>query len=287
MPGAFAEPQVYAGGVAGIQDLLIPSNSYDFRRAGGGLYLHNTGWSRLTEEQQRTIIDIFRGSPVAVELGFGSGAAWGRIYQTRYLAYGIRPNIIMSNAFSNNHMPTLDEWHRYAAGLREHGVPDGTLILPTFEYQNFGVNIPSLAAHMVSQWRAFEDIDNDAGGLALDTPSEYAMRREPAYRDWVVDAIRWSTAHRLTSVVILSPGSSGTRWPSATAEYLEYLSSAAALPSAFVCENYRDAAPADYPNKVGNSAIPYTTIGQCLALKASRFQELEQIKNDKNERQSQ
>lgn len=38
---------VFAGGVAGIEDLTNSANSAAFRAAGGGLYLHNSGWGLL------------------------------------------------------------------------------------------------------------------------------------------------------------------------------------------------------------------------------------------------
>ncbi len=136
---------VFAGGVAGINDLLTPSNSETYRAKKGGLYLHNSGWATLTAGQKSQILLIFQRNPIAMELGFGSGAAWGDIYRTHYLEFGVRPIFIAVNAFSHNNHPTPEQWSLYSATLRDHGVPPSTLILPTFEYQNFSPNINTLS----------------------------------------------------------------------------------------------------------------------------------------------
>jgi hypothetical protein len=53
---------VYAGGVAGIESLCDKNNSSLFRVVGGNLYIHNTGWMTLSEDQRFDIIDVFDGS---------------------------------------------------------------------------------------------------------------------------------------------------------------------------------------------------------------------------------
>jgi hypothetical protein len=260
-------PALYAGGVAGIADLVNPANSQAFRAQGGGLYLHTTGWAELTPEQEKAVLQIFKVNPIAVEMGFGSGNAWGKLYEKYYLPYGVKPVFIAANAFAKNYHPTAEQWRTYSAELRGHGIPGTTLILPTFEYPNFAPNIPSLSKNKVSTVLVFQEIIQAAGGIVLDTPPNYAMNREAAYRDWVVDAIRWTAQRRLMTVVILSPHTSGKRWPEATATYVRALYSQHAIPSAFVCENYTDHAPANYPNPVGNDQIPYTALGDCELLK--------------------
>lgn len=260
-------PALYAGGVTGIADLLNPTNSQTFRAEGGGLYLHHNGWAKLTPEQRKRVLEIFQGAPVAVEVGFGSGNTWGLRYERYYLAYGVKPVFIAANAYARGNQPTVEQWRTYSAELRGHGIPGTTLILPTFEYQNFGPNIPILSENKVSSGAVFQGIIQAAGGIVLDTPPQYAMGREAAYRDWVVDAIRWTAQQRLMTVVILSPHQSGTHWPEDTARYLRFLNGQHAVPAAFVCENYLDHAPANYPNVVGNDHVPYTALGDCELLK--------------------
>jgi hypothetical protein len=256
---------VYAGGVAGITDLLASSNSEIYRSKGGGLYLHNSGWEELTSEQKRQILRIFHGNPLALEFGFGSGAAWGDVYATHYQAFNVHPDFIAVNAFSSNNHPTAEQWSSYSARLRDKGVPPATLILPTFEYQNFRSNIASLSQNQVHQSSVFQAIIQSAGGIVLDTPSGYSMKREPAYRDWVVDAIHWTKQRGLRNIVILSPGPS-EKWAEDTFRYVQYLRSHDAIPSAFICENYDRSKSMYYPNRVGRENNPDNTLGHCLTL---------------------
>lgn len=261
-------PQLYVGGVAGLTDLMDPAHSQRFRAAGGGLYLHNTGWMRLNWEQQEQILRIFSGASVAIELGFVNGA-WGNAYQKAYLAHGIKPDFIAANAFSNNHRPTLAEWAAYTTDLRQHGLPSSTPILPTFEYQNFGPNRDALSSNRVSVSADFQALIAAAGGLVLDTPPSFALAREPAYREWVADAIRWTNGRGLKTVVILSPHDAGAHWGEDTAQYVRYVDGQHAMPAAFVCENYAGSAPASYPNRVGADALPSSVVGVCDLMRDS------------------
>lgn len=261
-------PQLYVGGVAGIADLLDPAHSQRFRAAGGGLYLHNTGWMRLDWKQQEQILRIFSGVPIAIELGFVNGA-WGNAYQKAYLAHGIKPDFIAANAFANNHRPTLAEWAAYTTDLRQHGLPSSTLVLPTFEYQNFGPNRDALPSTRVSVSANLQALIAAAGGLVLDTPPSYALGREPAYREWVTDAIRWTKGRGLKTVVILSPHDAGAQWGEDTAQYVRYLDAQRAMPAAFVCENYAASAPSSYPNRVGADALPSSVVGVCDLMRDS------------------
>lgn len=264
---------VYAGGVAGIDDLLNPTNSRAFRAAGGGLYLHNSGWGLLDREQQHQVIKVFQGSPVGLELGFGTGAhaeAWAAACKRNYLDLGLRPNFIAANAFAGDNHPTVEQWTGYMKALRTAGVPDTTLILPTFEYQNFRPNIETLPQNHVSNSDWFQGILRQAGGIVLDTPSGYFFSREPAYRDWVVDALEWTRRQHLKSVVIASPHNSKTEFAEHTRRFLSYLREHDALPDIIVCENYTAKPPPDYPNRVGGEAEPNTVLGVAwMLLKSS------------------
>jgi len=262
-------PQIYAGGVAGVAALADATASAQFRAAGGGLYLHNNGWAALTPAQQRETLRHFTGAPVALELGFGRGDhahAWGKRFREGYLALGIKPAFIAANAFDNNNQPTAEQWHHYMAALRAAGVPESTLILPTFEYQNFRPNIPTLSAHTVTLSPVFQAIIRTAGGIVLDTPSGYTFGREPAYRDWVVDALRWTRAQGLKSVVIVSPHRSKLQFAADTDRYLAFLRAQNASPDIVVVENYEPKPAPDYPNLVGPESDPATALGVGLGL---------------------
>jgi hypothetical protein len=265
-PAIYAsEFAVFAGGVAGVQALTVATNSASFRAAGGGLYLHNNGWGSLNLEQRKQVLGIFSNAPVALELGFGgsksSAKAWATACRKNYLDLGIKPAFIAANAFASDNHPTPEQWAAYMAALRAAGVPTTTLILPTFEYQNFRPNLATLAQNVVSQNGVFQAIIHRAGGIVLDTPSGYFFSREPAYRDWVVDAIHWTRAQGLKAVVIASPHSSKDAFAADTRRFLEYFRAHEAVPDIFAVENYNPKAPVDYPNVVGNENIPNTALG--------------------------
>jgi hypothetical protein len=256
---------VFAGGVAGVGALTVASNSAAFRAAGGGLYLHNNGWGDLNATQRKQVLEIFSNAPVAIELGFGGspGAAktWANACQRNYLALGIRPEFIAANAFAGNNHPTPEQWSAYMAALRIAGVPASTLILPTFEFQNFRPNIATLAENVVSKNAEFQAIIRAAGGIVLDTPPGFFFSREPAYRDWVVDAIRWTRAQNLKAVVIVSPHNSKNNFAADARRFVEYLRAHKAVPDTFAVENYTPHAPTDYPNRVGNENQINTALG--------------------------
>ena len=264
-----AVPRVFAGGVAGVASLADSESSARFRAAGGGLYLHNNGWAALSPEQRQAVVRHFATAPVAVELGFGVGDhahAWGKLWREKYSGHGLRPVFIAANAFANNNQPTADQWRDYMAALRAAGVPGSTQILPTFEYQNFRPNIPTLSDHTVSRSPVFQEIIRTAGGIVLDTPSGYFFGREPAYRDWVVDAIRWTRSAGFTAVVIASPHRSLEKFDADTDRFLTHLRNHDATPDIVVVENYEPKPAPDYPNLVGPEGAPQTALGVALGL---------------------
>ena len=269
--GGFA---VFAGGVAGVADLTVATNSTAFRAAGGGLYLHNNGWGALSREQRRQVLAIFSNAPVASELGFGgsppAAKAWAGNCRQNYLALGIRPRFIAANAFANDNHPTPGQWSDYMAALRAAGVPTNTLILPTFEYQNFRPNLATLAENCVRQRADFQAIIRRAGGIVLDSPPGFFFAREPAYRDWVVDAIRWTQAQGLPAVVIASPHNSQNNFAAHCLKFLDYVRAHQAVPDLFAVENYNAKATADYPNRVGNENQTNTALGVARILQLKR-----------------
>lgn len=262
VPDLSYSSDIYAGGVAGSSDLAVASNSAAFRKSGGGLYLHNTGWGHLTSDEKTKVLRVFHGRPVMIELGFGGG--WGTALKSNYLARGIRPKFIAANAFANNNHPTAAGWASYTKSLRDAGAPKFTLIMPTFEYQNFGPNIATLLDNEVSKVQVFQDIITVAGGIVLDTPSGYFFGREENYRTWVVDAIQWTRAQGFQVVVIVSPHTSGLKWGADASRFLKYLQDNNAMPTAFAVENYIPNDDPTYLNSVGTETNPNNTLGVAL-----------------------
>ncbi|TAN36837.1 MAG: hypothetical protein EPN23_07645 [Verrucomicrobia bacterium] len=258
------EPIVYVGGVAGIASLTEGSASQKFRVAGGGLYLHNNGWASLNQAQQQQVLAHFAGHPVGIELGYGTGhaaQAWATRCKTGYLDLGIHPTFITANAFDGNNLPTVEGWQNYTAALRQQGVPEATLILPTFEYANFGPNIATLSKNMVSQRTDFQAIISLAGGIVLDCPPGFFFSREENYRAWMLDALRWTHAKGLKCVWITSPHASGVKFGTDTERCLKFFQSQGIMPDMIAVENYTANPPPGYVNVVGREDIPATALG--------------------------
>ena len=256
--GKPAAVQVFVGGVLGVEDLCMADNSKALRAAGGGLYLHNSAWGQSKPEQRRQVLENFKGRAVMVEIGFGAGAdgeAWAKSFRGSYLDYGIVPAFITANAFDNNNKPTAEQWSGFMQALRAVGVPQTARIMPTFEYANFADNIPTLSQNTVSLSPRFQAMITAAGGLTLDSPCGYFFEREQAYRDWVVDAIRWTRAHGGTAVWIASPHNTGNKYGEEAEKLLRYLAEHDAWPDVIACENYSQS------NPVGNDNDRNTPIG--------------------------
>ncbi|MCX6895088.1 MAG: hypothetical protein NTZ16_06230 [Verrucomicrobia bacterium] len=264
-------PQIFVGGVAGIEDLLVEKHSAQFRALGGGLYLHNNGWALLKPAQQRALLRMFKDRPVAIELGFGgkpaSAESWAHRLKTGYIDAGCSPDFIAANAFAHDSRPTPAEWKAYTEKLRTAGgLPVKALVLPTFEYANFSPNIRALAKTKVSQMPEFQEIVRYAGGIVIDAPCGYFFKREQGYRDWVVDAIRWTQRAGLKAVHIASPNRTGEQFDEEAIRLVNYLKEKNAMPNVFVSENYEAHPPSNYPNRVGDESVPHTTLGVALLL---------------------
>lgn len=263
---AHPEITIYAGGVSGVSALADPEVSVKYRREGGGMYLHNNGWDLLTPQQQQTALSNFENLPIAIELGFIPAEAWAERLRTGYLTFGIEPVFIASNAFASGNKPTPEEWGAYIKALRGAGLPDSTRVLPTFEFANFGGNIPTLLDNTVSKREDFQSIIRLAGGIVLDAPPGYAFEREEGYRLWMIDAIRWTREQDLMVVWITSPFFFHDTYRSDTVKFLRFMLEHDALPTDIVCENYSMDPPETYPNVVGDEDEPNTPLGVAYLL---------------------
>lgn len=245
-----------------MEALTDARNFMRYRKAGGGLYLHNDGWARLDQSQQMQVLSNFTGKPIAIELGFREGAAaWAERLQSAYLNQGILPDFIAANAFDQNNRPVPHIWRRYTEALRGTSLPTTTLILPTFEYANFGMNRETLSLNTVTLREDFQEIIRVAGGLVLDVPPGYAWQRERAYRDWVLDAIQWSNSRGYAVVWICSPHDRHDSFRNDARRFLRYLERHDALPQIVVVENYTHEPANDYPNIIGHEDQKDTILG--------------------------
>lgn len=260
-PKAIRRASVYAGGVLGFRDMLRPDASADFRRRGGGLFLHNTAWGNLAEQERRELLGIYAGKAIAIEIGYDKSGKtdWPHWLKGAYIDLGITPHFVTVNIFADQHVPSVVEWRTTHERLKA-SVPKNTLVVPTFEFANFGAHSNRLAKEKISLSEPFQQIIQIAGGLTIDAPPRVLLTREQAYRDWVVDAIQYARRKRLRSILIMSPDSSAEDFPHHTTQAISRLTSVNAMPDVVVVENYVDGPPT-YPNRVGNDANPVTTLG--------------------------
>lgn len=253
---------VYAGGVEGIESMLRPTNHDEYRRKGGGLFIHNSGWAKLNLGEKRQLLRYFKDKPIAIEIGYNFQVDQSPMAQwlhDGYLKEGIVPHFVAVNIFQNGHVPTVKQFRRIHTALKNE-LPEDSLVVPIFEFANFGKHKNCLISDCISKSRTFKEIIKIAGGYVIDVPPIVFMRREPAYKTWVLDALRYGRRSRTTSIIIISPDKSRHSFMQHTRQFLSFLRRSGAEPEVVVVENYVENKPR-YLNKVGNEDNPYAVLG--------------------------
>lgn len=254
---------VYAGGINGLTSLLQESNSDDFRTKGGGLFLHNSGWGKLSDRQREDLLKVFKGKPIAIEIGYHGGhEAWASNLKGYYIDKGINPHFVTCNLMAEGHDPSFVEWRDRHDKLKR--IAPDALIFPTFEYANFEKNKKTLIQVRVSNTVRLQRIIEQSKGIVLDVPPGHFFEREPAYRNWIIDAIRYANGKGYTTVVIMSPHKSGASFNAHADMFLRVLRQYNAIPDVYVVENYIGGN--DYPNKIGDEDSPNTVLGVANAI---------------------
>jgi hypothetical protein len=124
------------------------------------------------------VLEVFKVSPIAIEIGYGVNdrvAAWAALLKTSYLDLGVKPDFICANAFAEANDPGEADWTAFVKGIRDTGLSPETAVLPTFEYQNFGKNLPTLLENRVSGSARFQAIIRHSSGLVIDAPPGYFL----------------------------------------------------------------------------------------------------------------
>ena len=261
--------KIYAGGCSGIHSMIAPTASDVYRKRGGGLYLHNSGWDKLTKAQQLKLLQTFEGAPIGIEIG-NTSINWPNRLKNGYINLGIKPHFVTVNVFMRKarkkgqkygtpNVPTVKEWATIHANLAKVA-PKETIIVPTFEFPNFGEHRHQLLTHRISQHTPFKQIVHKSKGFTLDIPPAVFLRREDNYKIWVIDALKYARTKRLTSILIISPDDSGTNFTKHTNEFLTTLYRHNALPTVIAVENYVWRSK-DWPNRVGHQSINNTILG--------------------------
>lgn len=252
---------VYCGGVNGFDSMIEPDHSSTYRGRDGGLYLHNNGWSELSHQQRLKLLGTFANAAITIEVGFPKPGEFGHSpdrskyhwwcdnFDDLYVKYGIKPHIVAVNIEDNINnpnlcKPTYEQYKEHHDDLKL--MSPQSKILPLFGPMN--IERP-IYTPMVSNNSRYQSIIGLSGGVVLDCPPKVFITREEQYRQWVIDAIRYTNSCGHTSVLILSPHDSRGQFKTHTLKMLRYLELNNALPTVYIVENYIYGN--GYYNKVG------------------------------------
>jgi hypothetical protein len=269
------KPTIYAGGVEGIETLMDPSSSREFRFNGGGVYLHGQGWAKFDENQRWRVALAVEHSPVAIEIGFGNGEAhdmaWVQRFTERYLNFRLVPDMILSNCFAKQNEPTIDRWESFVQDFRliDYKKP----IYPILEFANYRRNINVLKENTVSKRTYFQEFIEFSNGIAIDTAAGYFFRRDKDYQNWIIDAIQWSKRRNYPVVLIVSPFDTQSLYQEHTKMLMDFLTKANAMPDTIVIENYKVLGEGAYIPKVGREWMEDTCLGVGHYLLTDYFQQ--------------
>jgi hypothetical protein len=267
---------VYAGGVNGIASMLNPRNSYRYRSMNGGLAIHNSAWGQLEKQQKQQLLATFAGNPTIMEIGFVNEKdkqhpdTWYANAKEYYIPYGIKPDFIQSNCFGNGYVPTLEEWKRFHNKYTQ--IMRQSKLFPIFEYQNYNKST-QLSNNKISLNANFQQITTISQGLVIDAPPHVFLKREDEYREWVIDALKYTKSQGHTCVLIVSPDYSNNRFKQDTVDMLNILHHHRALPDAYVVENYifdwwwQKLHKRNYPNKIGRETDQNSIMGVAKFIK--------------------
>jgi hypothetical protein len=265
---------VYAGGVNGLTSMLEPKNSTRYRKHNGGLYLHNNGWFELSHQQRLNMLDVFKDKPISIEVGFPRDGQfgfspdiskhhwWCDNFRDLYVNYGIKPDIVALNIDENAPLPTFDDYKRHHTDIKN--MSSVSLVLPIVGHMN--VQRPIVASR-ISNNDDYQKMIGLSGGLVLDVPPGNFLQRESDYKEWVIDAIRYTNSKGYVSVLIISPHDSKEKFRTHTFYMLNILRSQNAMPTVYVVENYiydswwQQKHGKKYYNKIGKESDPHSVLG--------------------------
>ena len=276
--------KVYAGAIIGADQLADPQATATLRAGHDtSFYLTSYALTQVPGLDLRAVQTAWAGhAPGIIEVGvdphnmpdvarsFSSlinprnGWTWGSTKGTGWpellARTGWQPQIATLNVFVMGTTGDLnDPYYRMnRAAVADVRARAGSIryVLP-YLTANGSVIVPGSGAARWAgtYWAESRALAEMAGGLGLDTPANYFLHvREQAYRDLVVQQIRWANANGLMSEVLLSPydmeGVPGVapqvQFDATFAEAVRgeslYLHRHGADPTFFVVTNYSEAA---------------------------------------------
>ena len=280
---------IYVGAITGAMDLASAANVPNLQIAGNvGFYLTSYALTQVAGLNLASIqANWANHAPGILEVGTDPvnmpdiastyaaqiaavGWTWGTINGTAWpavvAASGWHPHIAMLNPFAMGLTGSLtDPYYR----MNLAAIADIKAAAPSIKYvipyitPNGAVSAAIGNTRWSSTpWAEYRALAQAAGGLGLDTPSNYfSSVRDGLYRNLVVQEIHWANANGLLSAVLLSPyhlGAAAGTIPQfqydpsffeATQREIAYLRANNANPTFFFVVNYSEGAGTNPPGR--------------------------------------
>ncbi|WP_146123146.1 hypothetical protein [Burkholderia multivorans] len=250
-----AESTVFVGGVIGFDALERAATSAPFRdTCRGGLYIHAYIWAKLSDSQREKILLNFSGLPTEIEIGIPRNAeSWFKqVFKKQYLDIGVNARHAHVNGFNQQ---SFLVWADFVRVARDYKLE---IVAPVFSPNGGQYKQEPFKS---SRWDFLREGAKIGGGLTTDSPPTFFLGQPEAYRNFVVDEIKWANGEGLRSTFIISPNKAGPNFMADTQRAVDYLDKRGALPAAWVVENYDAVVPTSYINRIGDTSNKNTVLG--------------------------
>ncbi len=229
--------RVYIGGVAGFDDLALPTNTTLLRATGVvGLYMHADAMAAAYAAGQLPAISAAMSGtgPGEIELGInnvatGFFAGWWKLVCLDNGLHPDRANIDCDFAAAG----FTDEWHAYVDAARAVGI---ATLAPIFSPNGPGASLDPFATS--PGYVSIRQAALYGGALCIDAPPVFFAQRGQAYQTFTEQELAWATQQGLRTTVILSPYGDDATFLADTKTFVSRLAADHAVPTEWVVENY-------------------------------------------------
>ena len=258
-----ADRDIAVGGVDGFEALANPENTRGLRSSGRvRLYVHKEAWFKTDAQTQAAIVRAFAGTgPASLEVGESGHPEeyWPRIMKS-FREAGLAPDQAHVNAAKPSRSSlTVPQWKAFVDEARSLGVEVVAPVITPNDNDRPWINNPFTAP----PWDEIRERAKYGGGLTVDSPAWYFLRQPREYQRFIEDELRWARNAGLQATLIISPPRDNKTGDFAdqTRKMLKMLRDDAALPNAYVIENYMGKPPANFRYMIGNERDPQSITG--------------------------
>lgn len=260
--------QVEVGGTAGYADLDVAANFSDGLSTGReDVYTHGNG----VIAEGVGGIDAKVGAawasagPGTAEFGVYAPGFFAASYKDIWVGNGLP--VAEADVDVDNTSPTfLKDFERFVSEGRTVGHVQNfaPIFSPNSTSQYNGSQASLGSGFFDAKWASVRAAAIYGGGIAFDTPPQFAFWSPPWYLNFVEQEIRWGESMGLRTSVIVSPYHDPTTFLADSEKFEQMLVSAHAAPTQWVIENYGENANGTYPNDsddpnaIGSERTPET-----------------------------